>query len=169
VKIVSFVATVSLYFRIPSTVEESTTNVLSVYADDVERKLSVFGEVAKLIELLKQFIKDHFLNKELAVDKERGFYLYSTQTKEELTPAQLSSGEQLELVLINELLFRTKPNSLILIDEPEISLHVDWQLQFLEDLRNIISLSPFDALLATHSPLIINNRWDLAVELEANT
>lgn len=152
-------------FRIPSNVAETTTNVLSVYADDVEKKLNVFNEVARLIELLKQFIKDHFLNKELAVDKERGFYLYSTKTKEELTPTQLSSGEQHELVLINELLFRTKPNSLFLIDEPEISLHVDWQLQFLQDLQNVIALSPFDVLLATHSPLIINERWDLAVEL----
>lgn len=151
--------------RIPSNVEESTTNVLSVYADDVEKKLNVFSEVSRLIELLKQFIKDHFLNKELAVDKERGFYLYSTETKEELTPTQLSSGEQHELVLINELLFRTKPNTLFLIDEPEISLHVDWQLQFLQDLQNVIALSPFDVLLATHSPLIINERWDLAVEL----
>jgi predicted ATPase len=156
-------------FRIPSNVAETMTNVLSVYADDVEKKLNVFDEVARLIELLKQFIKDHFLNKELAVDKERGFYLYSTETKEELTPTQLSSGEQHELVLINELLFRTKPNSLFLIDEPEISLHVDWQLQFLEDLQNVIALSPFDVLLATHSPLIINQRWDLAVELAVKT
>jgi predicted ATPase len=55
-----------------------------------------------------------------------------------------------------------------LIDEPEISLHVDWQLQFLEDIKNVISLSPFDVLLATHSPLIINRRWDLTVELAAS-
>ncbi len=49
----------------------------------------------------------------------------------------------------------------------EISLHVDWQTQFLEDLKNVIRLSPFDALIATHSPQIINTRWDLTVELEA--
>ncbi len=93
--------------------------------------------------------------------------LTSTLTREELTPTQLSSGEQHELVLFYELLFRLKPDSLVLIDEPEISLHPDWQLQFLDDLKKIIELSPFDALVATHSPLIIGERWDLAVAFEA--
>ena len=65
-----------------------------------------------------------------------------------------------------ELLFRTKPNALILIDEPELSLHVAWQVEFLKDLERVIKLSSFDVILATHSPQIINNRWDLTKELE---
>ena len=151
----------------PITDDPTKANVLSVFADDVEKKLSVFDEITGKIELLKHFVRDHFLNKELSVNKERGFVLTSTRTREELSPTLLSSGEQHELVLFYELLFRLKPNSLILIDEPEISLHPDWQLQFLSDLQQIIKLSSFDALIATHSPLIINQRWDLTVELEA--
>jgi predicted ATP-binding protein involved in virulence len=64
------------------------------------------------------------------------------------------------------LLFKVQPNSLVLIDEPEISLHVAWQVQFLKDLQEIIKLANFDVLLATHSPDIINDRWDLTVELQ---
>jgi hypothetical protein len=37
----------------------------------------------------------------------------------------------------NELLFRVTPGSLILIDEPELSLHVVWQEQFLKDVQQI--------------------------------
>jgi predicted ATP-binding protein involved in virulence len=55
---------------------------------------------------------------------------------------------------------------LILIDEPELSLHVAWQVQFLKDLARVIKLSSFDVLLATHSPQIIDTRWDLTVELK---
>ena len=73
----------------------------------------------------------------------------------------LSSGEQHEIVLLFELLFETKPNSLILIDEPELSLHVAWQREMLKDLQEIADLSDFRAILATHSPQIINDRWDL--------
>jgi predicted ATP-binding protein involved in virulence len=78
----------------------------------------------------------------------------------------LSSGEQHELVLLYELLFKVKPNSLVLIDEPELSLHVGWQVQFLKDLQEITKLADLDILMATHSPDIIQDRWDLTAELK---
>jgi predicted ATP-binding protein involved in virulence len=78
----------------------------------------------------------------------------------------LSSGEQHELVMIYDLLFRVPENSFILIDEPELSLHVAWQEKFLSDLEQMAQISKFNALVATHSPQIINDRWDLTVELK---
>jgi len=39
----------------------------------------------------------------------------------------LSSGEQQEVVMLYELLFCVQPGTLVLIDEPELSLHVVWQ------------------------------------------
>jgi predicted ATP-binding protein involved in virulence len=69
-------------------------------------------------------------------------------------------------VLLYELLFKTMPNALVLIDEPELSLHVAWQVEFLKDLTRVVKLAAFDVILATHSPQIINDRWDLAVELK---
>ena len=71
------------------------------------------------------------------------------------------------IVLLYELLFVVKPNSLIMIDEPEISLHVAWQLEFLSDLQRITELSEIDVVIATHAPGIINDRMDLTVELSA--
>ena len=70
------------------------------------------------------------------------------------------------MVILNQLLFLTQPNSLVLIDEPEISLHVAWQKPFLTDLLRIAELSKVDFLIATHSPQIIGSRWDLTVELK---
>ncbi|MDF5732730.1 MAG: AAA family ATPase [Rhizonema sp. PD38] len=78
----------------------------------------------------------------------------------------MSSGEQHELVLLYELLFKVQPDSLVLIDEPELSLHVGWQIQFLKDLQEITGLAYLDILMATHSPDIIQDRWDLTVELK---
>jgi predicted ATP-dependent endonuclease of OLD family len=68
-------------------------------------------------------------------------------------------------VLFFELLFETEKNSLILIDEPEISLHVSWQKKFITDLMDIIDLNQFDVVLATHSPQLIGRWGDLVVEL----
>ncbi|NEP13052.1 MAG: AAA family ATPase [Symploca sp. SIO2C1] len=59
-----------------------------------------------------------------------------------------------------------EPKALVLIDEPELSLHVGWQVQFLKDLQEITKLADIDILMATHSPDIIQDRWDLTVELK---
>ena len=70
----------------------------------------------------------------------------------------LSSGEQHELVLLYDLLFNVQPGALVLIDEPEISLHVSWQKRFIEDLQRISRLVKFRSVVATHSPQIAG-KW----------
>ncbi len=80
--------------------------------------------------------------------------------------SSLSSGEQHELVLLYELLFNAETGSLILIDEPEISLHLAWQVNFLRDLQEVSKLTTSDVIIATHSPEIIHDRWDLTVGLK---
>lgn len=157
----------------PPAMDESTKNILSVYVDDVEKKLSVFNEVANKIELLKNIINSKFAYsyKDMNFDKNKGFvfktlYQSSISDSNTLSPTDLSSGEQHELVLLYELLFKVKPKSLVLIDEPELSLHVGWQVQFLNDLQDIVKLADLDILMATHSPDIIQDRWDLTVELK---
>jgi predicted ATP-binding protein involved in virulence len=151
-------------FEMPETIDPTTQNTLSVYVQDNERKLGVFDAIAAKIDLLRQTVDHHFLYKTMIINKESGF-LFAAKSGRPLSPTNLSSGEQNQLVLLYELLFKVKSNSLILIDEPEISFHVAWQLQFLKDLQQIIRLSEFDVLIATHSPQVINDRWDLTVEL----
>ena len=52
-----------------------------------------------------------------------------------------------------------------MIDEPELSMNVVWQRNFLKDLQRIIELRKFDVLIATHSPMIIHDKWDWVVHL----
>jgi predicted ATP-binding protein involved in virulence len=154
-------------------IDASTRNILSVYIEDVEKKLGVFKEIASKIDLLRRIINSKFSYsyKEISFNKEKGFvfktlYHPTAATGETLSPTDLSSGEQHELVLLYELLFKVQKNSLVLIDEPELSLHVGWQAQFLKDLQDITKLADLDILMATHSPDIIQDRWDLTVELK---
>jgi predicted ATP-binding protein involved in virulence len=159
-------------FQIQSqSIDESTKNVLSVYVEDVEKKFVVFSKIANKIHLLRRIINSKFAYsyKQMNFSKEKGFVfktLYQKASGDTLSPIDLSSGEQHELVLLYELLFKVEPNSLVLIDEPELSLHVGWQAQFLKDLQEIMKLADLDILMATHSPDIIQDRWDLTVELK---
>jgi predicted ATP-binding protein involved in virulence len=151
-------------FAVPM-IDESKIDVLSIYVDDAAKKLNVFDELYARIDLFRRLINKRFLFKSMSINKRDGF-VFTTSTGQPLSPTSLSTGEQHELVLLYELLFRVKRNSLILVDEPEISLHIAWQEQFLRDLKDITRISEFDVLIATHSPQIISDRWDLTVELE---
>ncbi len=152
-------------FQVKDSIDDSTRKLLSVYIEDVERKLNVFNDIYPKVELFKNIINKKCSFKSVTIDQSKGF-IFTTQEGEVLSPTDLSSGEQHELVILYELLFKVKPNTLILIDEPEMSLHISWQQEFLKDLQEITKLSGLDILMATHSPDIINDRWDLTVELE---
>jgi len=145
-------------------IEENDTKVLSLYIKDNEEKLSVFDSLINKIELFTNILNNRRFNfKSIEIDKDKGFIFVSKDSILKLT--ELSSGEQHEVVLLFELLFKAEENSLVLIDEPEISLHVVWQKEFLNDIQEIIELQKIDIIIATHSPQIINNRWDLTVDL----
>ena len=70
-----------------------------------------------------------------------------------------------ELVLLYKLIFKGEKEKIILIDEPEISLNVSWQREFLDDMKKIVEMNGFSILIATHSPQIINDNWDLVESL----
>ncbi|MFF0889041.1 AAA family ATPase [Streptomyces sp. NPDC003456] len=144
--------------------DDGELRVLNLYLADVRNKLSQLDEIAEKIELFLQVINAKFRRKRLFVDREQGFRVVSTQGHP-LSLESLSSGEQQELVLTYGLLFREQVGTLVLIDEPELSLHVSWQNDFIPDLLKIAELARLKFLVATHSPSIINDRWDLTVEL----
>lgn len=138
--------------------------VLTEYIKDTKIKLAIFDELAQKIELLKNIINNRFVYKRLEINKDKGF-VFTTKSGEELAPDALSSGEQHELVMFYEFLFKVPKGSFLLIDEPELSLHIDWQQRFLKDLIEIAELTGFDVMIATHAPSIINNYWSLVVDL----
>ncbi|NOQ15917.1 MAG: AAA family ATPase [Methyloprofundus sp.] len=145
---------------------EDDAKALLVYLNDLEEKLGVFDELLEKLELFTSILNERrFTFKTININRENGFY-FKTENGTELKLNQLSSGEQHEVVLLYELIFKTKPGILVLIDEPEISLHITWQKEFLDDLLRIIKIQNFQVLIATHSPFIINDRWDLTYNLE---
>ncbi len=148
----------------PEQINEAVAAVLSVYVRDTREKLAVLARLRDRIKLFKELIDSRFSPKTVVVDKDTGF-LVRRSSEVEVPLEKLSSGEQHQLVLFFELLFELQPNALILIDEPELSLHVAWQKQFIPDLRRIIDLNQFDVLLATHSPQLIGEWDDTVVEL----
>ena len=133
--------------------------------DTVTRRTTNVKETGKRLTMLVELLNGHFSFKTVFTDAKSGLVILGQD--ENLIPvSMLSSGEQHQLVLFSKLLFDLPFNSLVLIDEPELSLHVTWQRDFLNDLTRIIELCDFDVLIATHSPQIVSGREDLTVPLK---
>ena len=85
-----------------------------------------------------------------------------SQGKNEMTINELSSGEK-QIVFRGSFLLKNKKSSrgaLILIDEPEISLHPNWQLKILTFFKKLFTNDTEQTsqiIIATHSPFIIQN------------
>jgi predicted ATPase len=86
-------------------------------------------------------------------DFESKLYFFN---KNQLIPS-LSSGQETFVNLIINILALIKPNSLILIDEPENTLHPNIEIDFISILQDILNDEDFDsfAIIATHSPIIV--------------
>jgi predicted ATP-binding protein involved in virulence len=138
--------------------------VLEIYIRDNEEKLTVFDSLLAKIDLFRATVNDRFLDKTIEIDRKRGFKI-TNRAGQEVPVDKLSSGEQHQLVIVFDLLFEVQEHSLILIDEPELSMHIVWQKSFIDGLTKMIALNPFDVVLATHSPVLIARHEEMVVEL----
>ena len=84
-----------------------------------------------------------------------------SQYGETLQPYMLSSGEKQMLVILLTALVQENRPGVMLMDEPEISLHIEWQQRLITLIR---TLNPnTQIILCTHSPAIIMDGWIDAV------
>ena len=80
-----------------------------------------------------------------------------SQIGETLVPYQLSSGEKQMLAILLTVLVEDNLPYVLFMDEPEVSLHVEWQERLIE---LILSLNPnVQIILTTHSPALVMNGW----------
>lgn len=77
----------------------------------------------------------------------------------------LSSGESQILIMISHLMFNRAAQiaNIIIIDEPELSLHIAWQELFVDSLQK--TNPKLQIILATHAPSIILDRTEKCIEL----
>ena len=87
------------------------------------------------------------------------------QNGENLYPYQLSSGEKQMLIILLTVLVQNKEPYTLFMDEPEISLHVEWQQRLIGLIRD---LNPnAQIILTTHSPAVIMDGWtDCVTDVE---
>ena len=76
---------------------------------------------------------------------------------------QLSSGEKQLLILLIEALLREHQPVVYVADEPELSLHIEWQEKLLESLVELAR--QVQVIVATHSPDIVGPYRNNVIEM----
>lgn len=79
------------------------------------------------------------------------------QVGETLYPHQLSSGEKQILAILLTVLIQDNQHFTLFMDEPEVSLHIEWQQRLISLIRELNS--NVQIILTTHSPAVIMNGW----------
>ncbi|STZ12072.1 cytochrome c biogenesis protein CcmA [Morganella morganii] len=140
--------------------------VLDLYIEDALGKLSPFQILHQKIDLFESILQEKILAfKKVMIDRDNGFF-FESSNGDFIDRNMLSSGEQNQIVLLFNLIFDLVSQKVILIDEPEISLHVAWQQTFLDSLKKIQKINKYEkVIIATHSPQVISKNWELTYDL----
>ena len=87
------------------------------------------------------------------------------QYDEVIEPYQLSSGEKQMLIILLTVLVQNHEHFTLFMDEPEVSLHFEWQKQLVSLVRD---LNPnVQVVLTTHSPAVVIDGWqDCVTDVE---
>ncbi|HIP12582.1 MAG TPA: ATP-binding cassette domain-containing protein [Arcobacter sp.] len=79
-----------------------------------------------------------------------------SSTEKELEPLDLSSGEKQILIIFLTILLKENKPYILMMDEPENSLHSEWQIHFINNIRKLNE--NVQLVIATHNPLLMLDR-----------
>jgi hypothetical protein len=128
--------------------------VVGIAPRKVKKRKDVVVEEFEAAELDRSFALS---NGKLFLSKSKPFELMLKKKNGQLMPfANFSSGEQNMISMGLKILSKRNSKVLFYIDEPEISLHLEWQLAWPRLMHGLVRGFPdCKFVVATHSPVII--------------
>lgn len=122
--------------------------------DEQQRSLAPALSVPK--RKFQDMIDELFSYTRKKIDRKRNDIAFY-QDGELLFPYKLSSGEKQMLVILLTVLVQDNSHCVLFMDEPEASLHIEWQQKLIAMIRE---LNPnVQIILTTHSPAVIMEGW----------
>ncbi len=150
--------------EIPEYNEENKA-VLFAYLKGLKEKFSKFSTILEKTNLFhKMLTSKGFANKSVETSTQHGFRVKSNNG-DIIDGYKLSSGEQNEIIMLYRLIYEVPDQGLLLIDEPENSLHVAWQKTIVDDMKEIASVKRLQIIIATHSPSIVSKGFSMTKDL----
>lgn len=148
--------------------ESIAKRVLSVYKNSLEKRLDeqkkAYSDIETYLESVNEFLERKKIKIDSTLYRKRPGLGVKIGDEELIHSLQiLSSGERQIVGLIYAASHMTD-GRVVLIDEPEISLHIDWQRKLLPEM--VKQLGDKQLIICTHSPVIASQYRDRMIELE---
>lgn len=124
-----------------------------------------FDKIYVRKNLFISLVNEAFKETGKVIDNDADKLRFFIDDKTTIGADNLSSGEKQLLIILLTTLLEDGQEYILLMDEPEISLHISWQYQL---LNWILQLNPnVQIILTTHSPMIFSDGWgDKAIHME---
>lgn len=145
--------------------QEQYAYYLSDLAKQVSDKVQESGNVTKeQVNAINKY-KNEFIGIVNETFKETGKILSEKESSlsflkgenQIIKPFNLSAGEKQVLIILLTVLLERRQEYILIMDEPEISMHIDMQYALIDNLRKLNPNAQF--ILSTHSPAIFGSGW----------
>ncbi len=147
------IISVSLYNR--------TKHIVNLSNRLDEGKKNIFSPIERYINIINKFADNNSFV--FSIKNDGKISIQKENRAIELEA--LSSGEKQLLILLTELLLQKNKTFIFIADEPELSLHIEWQRQLLSAVRELNSNAQI--IVATHSPEIAGKWKNNVIRMEA--
>lgn len=142
--------------------------LLSAYLLDLKDTLDRYAGLLHDLKLFASILSEkQMLHKSLRFSPSYGLKVFNDKGVS-IRLSSLSSGEQNVIILLYKIIFEVQDGDILLIDEPEISMHVVWLKEFVKDVKRIAHDKSIQIVLATHSPQIVRGAIEYCFDLEMN-
>ena len=134
-----------------------TNSIIESFNNFEEERRKIFAQIELYLRTLNKFLTDKEAinqNGEIKILKKHS----------ELKLNLLSSGEKQLLIFLTEIFLNGSKFTTFIADEPELSLHIDWQRELINSIRILNRNSQI--IIATHSPDIVAYHQDKIINME---
>lgn len=156
---IEFISTINMSANSVNNLTTSSgqhTTLLDMEIDNEIQRLLAFNDDTlkqKLLATLNTLFAETNKNIEFSQNK----LVVKLANGDNIPFSKLSSGERQVIFIFLKVVIASVDSALILMDEPEISLHLSWQEKLLNEIRKVNTTSQI--IIVTHSPAMLMNGW----------
>lgn len=139
--------------------ERQLEKLIQIFEQEQEQAQQAYGPIKRYLESTMKFLRESGKNLEFDSSLQLGFTVPSASSFDHDEAArrrglkELASGERQVIIVLTYLAFLAGENSIFIVDEPELSLHLRWQGYLVEAL-NRLRPGSCQIVIATHAPEI---------------
>lgn len=144
-----------------------TLAILTLSSTYQADKAKILQPITMYLDIVAQYLNDKRIDLNVSTGELTPYVRLGGKKERELAVNVLSSGEKQLLILLTETLLQQSQPYIFIADEPELSLHIEWQRKLVNSIRN---LNPnAQIIFATHAPEIAANHSKKLINMQSVT